>query len=147
MNLFRLIILFIALYVVVIGLFEMSNRWLNLGAGLLIAQIVFLYIYLMFILRKQLLYYEFTIKDEHLIVKEYLSKREKTLLIVPFSHILSIENLQQHKDRYYNKRMRISIRGMKDRGVHYIEYDDYADISLLKIQCSDEFIDEVCKHI
>jgi len=147
LSLFVLIALFVVLYVLVIGVFEIANRTINLGVGLLIAQIVFLYIYLMFVMRTQLLYFEYTINDSSLIIKEFLSKREKTIIIIPLTSILSIEEEQQHKNSFYNRMKKISKRHVKNTKTVYIEYDDYADISLLVLQCSSGFLDDVCKRI
>lgn len=147
LNFIVLLLLFFILYILVIAVFEIANRLIHLGVGLSIAQVIFLYIYLMFIMRTQLLYYEYTVVDDVLIIKEFLSKREKTLLIIPLKNILSVETEQQHKDNFFNKRKKIVKRHIKNTKLFYIEYDDYADISLLKLQCSEDFIINVCKHI
>lgn len=147
LNIFVLFFIFFVLYFLVIGIIEIGNRTINLGVGIFISQIIVLYIYLMFILRTQLLYYEYSIIDDHLIVKEFLSRREKTLVIIPLKHILSVESEQQHKNSYYNKIRKVSKRYIKNTKIFFVEYDDYADISLLKMTCSQEFIKSVCIHI
>jgi hypothetical protein len=101
----------------------------------------------MFVMRTQLLYYEYTLLEDVLIIKEYLSKREKTLLIIPIKNILTIDKEQQHKNSFFNKRKKIIKRHIENTQMFYIEYDDYADISLLELQCSKSFIEKVCKRI
>jgi hypothetical protein len=147
LSIFVLIAIFILLYVLIIGFFTLANRFINLGVGNLISHIIFLYIYLMFVMRTQLLYYEYTLLEDSLIIKEYLSKREKTLLIIPLDNILTIDQEQQHNNSFFNKRRKIVKKHVENTEMFYIEYDDYADISLLKIQCSKSFIDRVCKFI
>lgn len=147
LNIFVLIFIFLLLYVLIIGSLTLANSNLNLGLGSLVSHIIFLYVYLMFVMRTQLLYYEYTLIEDSLIIKEYLSKREKTLIIIPLTNILTIDNEQQHKNSFFNKRRKIVKRNVKNTKVFYIEYDDYADISLLKLQCSQKFINRVCKHI
>ena len=147
LSIFVLIFIFIVLYVIIIGFFLWANKYINLGVGNLVAQIIFLYIYLMFVMRTQLLYYEYTLIEDSLIIKEYLSKREKTLLIIPIDNILTINKEQQHNNSFFNKRRKIIKKNIKNTELFYIEYDDYADISLLKLQCSKSFIDKVCKYI
>lgn len=146
-NIFVLIVVFILLYILIIGFFTLANRYLNLGVGSILSHIILLYVYLMFVMRTQLLYYEYTLIEDSLIIKEYLSKREKTLIIIPLDNILTIDKEQQHNNSFFNKRRRIVKRHVQNTDMFYIEYDDYADISLLKIQCSKSFIDRVCKRI
>ena len=146
-NIFVLIFVFFLFYIFIIGLFTLANKFINLGVGSLISHIIFLYVYLMFVMRTQLLYYEYTLIEDSLIIKEYLSKREKTLIIIPLTNILTIDKEQQHNNSYFNKRRKIVKRHVDNTEMFYIEYDDYADISLLKLQCTKSFIDIVCKHI
>jgi len=146
-NIGGLVVIFILLYVITIGFFTLANQFINLGVGGLISHIIFLYVYLMFVMRTQLLYYEYTLIEDSLIIKEYLSKREKTLLIIPYNNILTIDKEQQHNNSFFNKRRKIVKRHLKNTEMFYIEYDDYADISLLKLQCSKDFIERVCKRI
>lgn len=147
LNIVVLIVIFVLFYSLIIGFFTLANRYINLGVGGLISHIIFLYVYLMFVMRTQLLYYEYTLREDSLVIKEYLSKREKTLLIIPLDNILTIDKEQQHNNSFFNKRLKIVKRYIDNTETFYIEYDDYADISLLKIQCSKSFIDKVCKYI
>jgi len=147
LNIVVLVVIFILFYILIIGFFTLANRYINLGVGSLISHIIFLYVYLMFIMRTQLLYYEYILREDSLVIKEYLSKREKTLLIISLDHILTIDKEQQHNNSFFNKRRKIVKRYSNNTETFYIEYDDYADISLLKIQCSKSFIDKVCKYI
>lgn len=146
-NIFILIALFVTVYAIVIIIFEILNRLLNLGVGLFIAQIVSLYIYLMFILRTQLHSYELHLQEDQLIVKEFLSKREKTLVAIAYSSIESISKEQKHKDSYYHKKRKIIKKHIKNTKLFYIEYDDFIDISLIKLQCSDSFIEELTNRV
>ena len=60
--------IFVLLYIGVVGGISIANTYVNLGVGPIISNFVFLYIYLMFLLRTQLLYYEYSIIDKHLVI-------------------------------------------------------------------------------
>ncbi len=143
-HLFVLIIIFFVMYVLVMTLVEVLNATINFGAGPLIAQVIFLYIYLMFILRHQLHGYMYTIEknqsgEQYLKIEDILSKRKKTLQIIPMKHILSIEKDKKYKRNRYNKVLVTRKIHIKNTSVYYIEYGDMIDINLVKMTCSDDF--------
>lgn len=137
--------LFIAIYIVVILIFSFLNDVINLGVGPLLVKLFVFYIFLMYLLRIQLHSYEFIYLNKQLIIKEYLSKREKTLAVIPMNMIVSISMEKKHKDRYYHKRKKFIKRHIKNTRMFYIEYDDSTDISLVKLQTSEEFYETICK--
>jgi len=141
-----LVIGFIIIYIIIMVMINMANKLVNLGASQLIGQLIALYLYLMYMLRHQLQYYEYTIVDGCFIIKEYLSKREKTLLIVETSNIISINAQQKNKRSFYNKIKKIEKKHIVGTQMYYIEYDDHVDISLLKLVCSEAFIKELIKE-
>lgn len=147
LHLFVLIVIFFGSYALVYGTIQLLNRTINLGAGPIVAQIIFLYGYLMFILRHQLHSFAFILEDGHLIIKDILSKRHKTLLIIPLEQIISVKEVQQHPRHHYNKVLRVKKHRIENSRSFFIEYDDMTDISLVEVTCTGEFMKEVCSHI
>ncbi len=145
-HLFVLIVIFFMTYILVMASIDLLNETINLGAGPVIAQIIFLYIYLMFILRHQLHGYIYSIEEDssgeaYLRVEDFLSKRRKTLVIIPLKLILSIDKTKKYKRNRYNKVLVTRKSHIKNTSLYYIEYDDMTDVSLLKMTCSEEFVE------
>jgi len=134
-----LFVLFILFYIVSAIGFSLLNEFFNLGIGPFIVKLIIFYIILMYLLRVQLHSYEFSLQNKQLMIKEFVAKREKVLAVIPFDMIVSITEEKQHEDKYYHKRKKFIKRHIKNTQMFYIEYDDYTDISLIKIQISSEF--------
>lgn len=145
LGIIPLLVLFFAIYIVVILIFSLLNDYVNLGVGPFLVKLFVFYVFLMYLLRVQLHSYEFVFHNKQLIIKEYLSKREKTLAVIPLNMIVTISMEKKHNDRYYHKRKKFIKRHIKNTRMFYIEYDDSTDISLVQLQTSEEFYEALCK--
>lgn len=139
-----LLALFFVIYFLIVLLFTILNDYVNLGVGPFIVKLIVFYIFLMYLLRIQLHSYEIIFQNKQLIIKEYLSKREKTLAVIPMNMIVSVSKEKKHKDAYYHKRKKFIKRHIKNTLLFYIEYDDLTDISLVQLQTSEEFYEFLC---
>lgn len=140
LSMFQLILLFFITYFCTIFIFSLLNEFINLGFGILLQQVIYLFVFLLFILRTQLHYFILELSKTHFTVREYIGKKEKYVMIIPKKHIVSVTDFQKNKDRYYNKRKKIVKAFLKNQNTCYIEYDDFEDISLFKIRCSKKFL-------
>lgn len=138
-SMIQIILLFFVGYFLTLFIFSLLNEFLNLGFGVLLQQIIFLFIFLWYVLRTQLHYYVLELGKGQFIVREFVGKKEKYIMMIPIKHIISVTESKKKKDRFYHKRKKIIKRFLKNQVELYIEYDDYEDISLFHIRCSNKF--------
>lgn len=147
LGMISLIALFFVIYFSIVILFSLLNDYINLGVGPFIVKLFVFYVILMYLLRVQLHSYELILQNKQLIIKEYISKREKLLASIPCHMIVSVSSEKLHDDRYYNKRKKVVKRHIKNTQMFYIEYDDSTDISLIKVQMSSDFKETLSKYL
>ena len=147
LHLIVLIVIFFVVYVLITYIVGVLNTNYGLGISLVVSQIFFLYITLMFLLRHQFHRFSYSFESGHLTIKDLLLRREKTLIIIPQERILSVEEELQRKRKFYNRIIKAGMKHVHGTRRYYIEYDDLMDISLLEISCSESFAKEVCNHL
>ena len=140
-------IIFCILYITVVLAIKVIELVYKYEINAIVGFFLVLYMFLFLFLYWQMHYYEYTFIKGHLIIREILGKKEKYTLIIPFDHILKISDQELNKTYRYHKKKKCIKYWMPKYSLYFIEYDDYMDISLIKIQCSHEFIQSLNKHI
>ncbi|WZL81545.1 hypothetical protein QBE53_00050 [Vallitaleaceae bacterium 9-2] len=147
LTLFQWWIIFIILFMAVVSITEIIEIIGKYEINRIIDFFIVLYLYIFIFLYWQMHYYQYEIIDGHLVIKEFLGKKEKYTLIIPFSHIISLSMQSSKTVSKYHKKKTCKKHWMVGYNVYFIEYDDYMDVSLLEFQCSHEFIQSLNRHI